>query len=128
MFEPFFDPDIKYSVTKNATNISLIVINEDFQNFNSAVQGMVIFDTWTNSCPLESVSRDEPFQIKDETQIIYIQSSFYKSKFRRLPCKWRFSAPNNEYGFKIVIKKLHISNSTELIFKNSTTIFLKSVF
>uniref|UniRef100_A0A914P828 CUB domain-containing protein n=1 Tax=Panagrolaimus davidi TaxID=227884 RepID=A0A914P828_9BILA len=99
----------------------------DFSGYQ-AFQGFAYFDDWGNDCPLESVSRVEPFQFTDITQILVIRSTFDPTKPRRQSCLWQFKAPK-DYGFKIVITSIEILNSTFFKVENSqdTVITLSNV-
>uniref|UniRef100_A0A914Q8Y0 Uncharacterized protein n=1 Tax=Panagrolaimus davidi TaxID=227884 RepID=A0A914Q8Y0_9BILA len=76
-----------------------------------AFQGFAYFDDWGDDCPLESVSRINPFQFTDLSEVIVIRSTFNPKKPRIQPCLWQFKAPVN-FGFKIVITSLNVSDST----------------
>uniref|UniRef100_A0AC34G460 CUB domain-containing protein n=1 Tax=Panagrolaimus sp. ES5 TaxID=591445 RepID=A0AC34G460_9BILA len=79
-----------------------------------AFQGFAYFDDWADDCPLESVSRIDPFKFTNPDEVIVVRSTYDPSTFRNQSCLWQFKAPEN-YGFKIVISELNILNST--IFK-----------
>ena len=82
----------------------------------------MLFDDWDDDdCPLESISREAPFKFKDETQIIYLQSSFYANSTRKHPCLWQFGAPEG-YGFKFVVEVLNIVYPVQLKIENSTEV------
>uniref|UniRef100_A0AC34FWX5 Uncharacterized protein n=1 Tax=Panagrolaimus sp. ES5 TaxID=591445 RepID=A0AC34FWX5_9BILA len=101
-----------------------------------AIQGYVAFENGKSSCPLASL---KPFYFTDETQIIFVQSSYtdemlynfepleieYSRRFDS--CEWEFIAPPG-YGFKVVFLMLNLSQRTQLFVKNSTHIFVKFVF
>ena len=92
-----------------------------------AFQGFVLFDDWGDeSCPLESISRVDPFEFENETQIIYLQSSFYANSTRKHPCQWQFSAPEG-YGFKFVVEVLNVVYPVQLKIQNSTEVIKRWV-
>uniref|UniRef100_A0AC34FMC8 CUB domain-containing protein n=1 Tax=Panagrolaimus sp. ES5 TaxID=591445 RepID=A0AC34FMC8_9BILA len=108
-----------------------------------AAQGYAYFEKYDNTkCPLESISRQEPFQFRNESQTLFIQSAYYNETLRNFiphqddeifsdvlyytrkrPCFWRFKAPKG-YGFKIVILKFNLASVTEFLIKNSTDIIV----
>lgn len=77
----------------------------------------------TNGCPFESISKEIPFEIDDETEIIYLRSKYNESKPRTQPCLWKFKT-TIQYGFKIVVQHFTISSTTKFQVKNSTRIIL----
>ena len=88
-------------------------------------QGFVLFDEWgTDACPLESISRVNPFRFEDDTQIIYLQSTYYANSTRKHPCLWQFTAPKG-YGFKYIVEALNVVSPVQLSIKNSTEILKK---
>ena len=86
---------------------------------DQSFQGFVLFDDWGDDCPLESVSRVDPFHFTDETQIIYLQSSYFSNGTRNHSCLWQFTAPDG-YGMKYSIEVLNIVSPVLLNIENST--------
>ena len=88
----------------------------------TAFRGFALFDDWgDDDCPLESISRVDPFEFEDDTQIIYLQSTFYANSTRKHPCLWQFKAPEG-YGFKFVVEELNVVYPVQLNIENSTEI------
>lgn len=85
-----------------------------------AFQGFVLFDDWGDDCPLESISRINPYYFNDETQVISLQSK-YPNSSRTHPCLWQFSAPKG-FGFKFVIQELNLMDQVQLTISNSTNV------
>ena len=82
--------------------------------------GAILYDEWNDDdCPLESISRLDPFEFTQESQIIYIQSVYFKNSTRKHPCRWRFVGPES-YGFKIVLTEMALFPGTTLTVQNST--------
>uniref|UniRef100_A0AC34FLI4 CUB domain-containing protein n=1 Tax=Panagrolaimus sp. ES5 TaxID=591445 RepID=A0AC34FLI4_9BILA len=96
-----------------------------YSNDFSAFQGFFIFDDWGDDCPLESVSRVNPFQFTDDTQILVLRSVYDYAKNRSHPCLWQFTAPYG-YWLKILITKFSLQNSTVFTVKNSDEIVLNN--
>ena len=88
--------------------------------FYGPFQGFVLFDDWGDDCPLESISRVDPYNFTDDTQIIYLQSN-YPNSTRTHPCLWQFAAPEG-FGFKFVIQQLNITDQVQITITNSTNI------
>uniref|UniRef100_A0A914PMF1 CUB domain-containing protein n=1 Tax=Panagrolaimus davidi TaxID=227884 RepID=A0A914PMF1_9BILA len=98
------------------------LVRNDFPISNSiAEQGFVTFMDHFEGCPMEFLSKDKPFLILQENQILHIRSNFDNYQIREVPCQWRFVSPNG-YGFKIVIQKFNISKTTSFRIENSTQI------
>uniref|UniRef100_A0AC34FGB7 CUB domain-containing protein n=1 Tax=Panagrolaimus sp. ES5 TaxID=591445 RepID=A0AC34FGB7_9BILA len=73
----------------------------------TAFQGFIFNDDWNVGCPLESVSRIDPYIFTDDTdEILYLRSTFLTDdEFGVIPskCIWNFVTPDNDYQFKLVI-------------------------
>uniref|UniRef100_A0A914NYW8 CUB-like domain-containing protein n=1 Tax=Panagrolaimus davidi TaxID=227884 RepID=A0A914NYW8_9BILA len=111
----------KTIIIKDALNFSLFT---NFKNQSTAQKGFIIFDDWRESCPLESIARIEPFEFKDDSEILYIQSTYDERTFyRSSPCLWQFSAPSG-FGFKFVVETWNASNLTFLTVRNKTDIIM----
>uniref|UniRef100_A0A914QNY7 CUB domain-containing protein n=1 Tax=Panagrolaimus davidi TaxID=227884 RepID=A0A914QNY7_9BILA len=90
-------------------------------------QGFVIHDVWNQDyCFLESVSKDSPFLFENESQILYIRSSYFEIGRRDRSCKWKFSAPDG-YGFKIVVAELYLNSDILLAVTNSTNYYIVKI-
>uniref|UniRef100_A0A914Q8E1 CUB domain-containing protein n=1 Tax=Panagrolaimus davidi TaxID=227884 RepID=A0A914Q8E1_9BILA len=89
-------------------------------------KGFGVFELADSNYPLE-FTKNKPFTFLDETQIIYLFSSYNDTILnRKYPCIWRFNAPPG-YGFKIYSTYIFINiTHAELIIKNSTDVFINT--
>uniref|UniRef100_A0AC35EYX4 CUB-like domain-containing protein n=1 Tax=Panagrolaimus sp. PS1159 TaxID=55785 RepID=A0AC35EYX4_9BILA len=87
-------------------------------NTDVAFQGMIIVDTWKFGCPLESATNPNPYKFTDETEIIFMTSTF--SSFKEInnlhipsnfPCMWHFTAPRMR-KFKFVLTNFPQTSAT----------------
>uniref|UniRef100_A0A914Y1H7 CUB domain-containing protein n=1 Tax=Panagrolaimus superbus TaxID=310955 RepID=A0A914Y1H7_9BILA len=112
-----------YSSYFNFTSYALnLTDNPKILNYR-AFQGFAYFDDWGDDCPLESVSRINPFQFTDSNEVIVFRSTYDPSESRYQSCLWQFKAPKN-YGFKIVFTDFNILNSTILKVQNTRDTFI----
>uniref|UniRef100_A0A914YW05 CUB domain-containing protein n=1 Tax=Panagrolaimus superbus TaxID=310955 RepID=A0A914YW05_9BILA len=103
-------------------------MSPSFQNESSAQHGFIVFDDFHKSCPLQSISSlNQPFHFEDDTQILYLQSTYDKIDFyRSSECNWRFTAPA-KYGFKIVVETFNVSDLTWLTVINRTDVITNEI-
>uniref|UniRef100_A0A914Q611 CUB domain-containing protein n=1 Tax=Panagrolaimus davidi TaxID=227884 RepID=A0A914Q611_9BILA len=94
-------------------------LNTSFKNEATAQHGFIIFDDWDNSCALESIAREDPYVFEDDSEILYIRSTYRDDFNRTSPCKWNFIAPKG-YGFKFVVEIWNVSDLTLLTAINKT--------
>ena len=88
-----------------------------------AEQGFLYVDDGYNNCTLSAMTKEKPFELKDESQIVHLRNS-YIYQARTKTCFWQFSAPKG-YGFKIFIQKFEGFATTLLRIKNSTDYITK---
>lgn len=119
----FQNPDANFHL-RNQTSFTMTksVSPKLYQGF----QGFVLLEEGTIRCPLESISRINPFYFTDESQIIelrspsqglYTQGEIFK-------CLWKFEAPNG-FGIKTVIwefQSMDNGNSFTVVDGNMQTI------
>uniref|UniRef100_A0AC35FKM6 CUB domain-containing protein n=1 Tax=Panagrolaimus sp. PS1159 TaxID=55785 RepID=A0AC35FKM6_9BILA len=94
-------------------------LNTSFKNEATAQHGFIIFDDWDYSCALESIAREDPYVFEDDSEILYIRSTYRDDFNRTSPCKWNFIAPKG-YGFKFVVEIWNVSDLTLLTVINKT--------
>uniref|UniRef100_A0A914XSI2 CUB domain-containing protein n=1 Tax=Panagrolaimus superbus TaxID=310955 RepID=A0A914XSI2_9BILA len=103
------------SITNN-TNLTfdLSVITE-----YNAFQGYIINDDWNVGCPLESISKIDPYSFsKNPNEILYLRSTFLlDDQFGDIPskCIWNFVAPDDDYQFKLVVLNFPSDLNTTLL-------------
>ena len=97
------------------------MLNEDAKVF-TAQKGFIFFDESNDLCLMESISRIEPFNFTDETQIFHVSAS--DNKVQNRTCKWKFTAPQG-FGFKVVVTWFSASSRTQTLIENTTDILAK---
>uniref|UniRef100_A0A914PNX6 CUB domain-containing protein n=1 Tax=Panagrolaimus davidi TaxID=227884 RepID=A0A914PNX6_9BILA len=113
--DPFYSCETLFDSMSNFTSYNFHIYNI-YERV--AFQGFAYFDDWGDDCPLESVSRVNPFQFTDLKQVLVLHSTYKEYHRRNQSCLWQFKAPIN-YGFKIVITNLDILNGTIFKVENS---------
>uniref|UniRef100_A0A914QX10 Uncharacterized protein n=1 Tax=Panagrolaimus davidi TaxID=227884 RepID=A0A914QX10_9BILA len=65
-----------HSFVLNVTEVSINTLKDlSYSSF----QGYIIFDDWTPGCPLESISKTDPFVFTDETEILFLIPTFIQT-------------------------------------------------
>uniref|UniRef100_A0A914QM08 CUB domain-containing protein n=1 Tax=Panagrolaimus davidi TaxID=227884 RepID=A0A914QM08_9BILA len=117
--------DVPHFLVSHTTSVNIALIDTDhIDGASDMFYGYIIFDNTNNKCPLESVSRINPYHFTDETQILYLQNGYdNETNSYKLACKWQFTAPLN-YGFKIVVEMFETAKDTFFEVKNRTDLLI----
>uniref|UniRef100_A0A914PM49 Uncharacterized protein n=1 Tax=Panagrolaimus davidi TaxID=227884 RepID=A0A914PM49_9BILA len=102
---------------------SLIPDPNDLDKEVIAIQGYALHENIEDNCPFESISRENAFEISDETEIIKLRSTYFENDTRIRACKWKFNS-TIQYGFKIVVEIFDNTTTANFTIKNSTDIFV----
>ena len=97
---------------------------QSFPLYTYYVEGQVIFENADTSCPLESISRINPYVFTNDVEVLHLTNRYNGTNTVTHMCSWKFKALVG-YGFKVVVEELDVDEDTRLTVENRTDILLK---